>query len=66
MLGLKELATLKKLSKLELEYLPITDRGLHAIAGLTHLKHLDLSGTKTTKAGIAELRKSLPNCTIER
>jgi len=34
------------------------------VAKLQNLKLLDLTETQTTKAGIAELKKALPNCEI--
>ena len=36
------------------------------IKGLTKLGNLDLSFSQVTRAGIAELKKALPKCTIER
>ena len=34
------------------------------LKGLTRLETLTLGGTKITEAGVAELQKALPNCTI--
>ena len=42
----------------------ITDAGLVHLAGLTKLELFDLAETKITDAGVAELKKSLPNCRI--
>jgi hypothetical protein len=42
----------------------ITDAGLVHLAGLTNLKTLYLFRTQITDAGVAELKKSLPNCEI--
>ena len=44
----------------------ITDAGLVHLKGLTNLQELDLSRTRTTDAGVAELQKALPNCKIEK
>ena len=42
----------------------ITDAGLVHIKELTNLRLVDLSFTQVSDAGIAELRKALPNCKI--
>ena len=42
----------------------ITDAGLVHLKGLTGLQTLNLAGTKVTDAGVAELKKALPNCEI--
>jgi hypothetical protein len=43
---------------------PTTDAGLVHLKGMSNLKHLDLRYTKVTDAGVAVLKKSLPNCQI--
>ena len=43
----------------------ITDEGLQELAKLKNLRDLNLIGTKVTKAGVAALRKALPNCSIK-
>ena len=43
----------------------ITDTGLLHLKGLTKLQRLKLGGTKITDAGIADLKKSLPNCRFQ-
>ena len=43
----------------------ITDEGLKEMAKLQKLKMLRIRGTKVTKAGVAELKKALPNCQID-
>lgn len=40
--------------------------GSGKLAGLANLKALELQKTQVTPAGVAELQKSLPNCTINR
>ena len=42
----------------------ITDVGLKELAKLQKLESLSVIGTKATKAGVAELKKALPNCLI--
>ena len=44
----------------------ITDAWLVHLAGLTNLEELWLYGTQVTDEGLAELRKALPNCSINR
>jgi hypothetical protein len=52
--GLKMLAGLKQLQKLNLDHTRVTDTGLKELAGLKHLEVLVLSGTKVTDAGLKE------------
>jgi hypothetical protein len=52
------------LAMLDLRNNPLTDKGLENLKSLTPLKDLILTGTSTTAAGIAELRKALPDCQI--
>ena len=40
--------------------------GLVHLNGLTNLQTLNFSFTKVTDAGIADLKKSLPNCKIHK
>jgi hypothetical protein len=42
----------------------ITDRGLVHLVGLRNLRHLYLSGTGVSKAGLEELKRSLPKTQI--
>tara|TARA_Y100000766_G_C18340757_1_gene334655 strand:- start:38 stop:190 length:153 start_codon:yes stop_codon:yes gene_type:complete len=42
----------------------ITDEGLKEVAKLQQLEGLFLNRTQVTKAGVAELKKALPNCEI--
>ena len=64
--GLRELATLKNLTWLDLRDTRVADAGLKELAGLKNLDTLLLQGTQVTDAGVHELRKALPNCTIKR
>ena len=43
----------------------ITDVGLKELAKMKNLVLLDLEKTQVTDAGVAELKKALPNCSIE-
>ena len=45
-------------------YTQITDAGLKDIAKMQQLTEINLSDTKITKAGAAELQKALPKCNI--
>ena len=44
----------------------VTDEQLVHLEGLTKLKTLYLEGTRVSAAGLADLKKSLPICKIER
>ena len=64
--GLKEVAKLQKLEWLRLDETKITDVGLKELAKLQKLAELYLNGVReVTKAGVAELKKALPNCGID-
>jgi internalin A len=63
--GYKEMAKLKNLTRLDLGYHPINDAGLKELAKLKNLTSLNLNYCRqTTKAGVAELQKALPKCSI--
>jgi uncharacterized protein (TIGR03067 family) len=53
--GLKELAGLKNLQSLNLDFTPVSDAGLRDLAGLQSLQHLSVMGTKVSDAGLKEL-----------
>jgi len=53
------------LRKLDLSYTFLSDAGLSKLSHLTELRELNLSQTKTTKEGVVDLRRALPNCKIE-
>ncbi len=57
-------ADLEKVAYLGLPRTQITDAGLKDVAKLQWLTRLYLRGTKITTAGVAELKKALPKCTI--
>jgi hypothetical protein len=42
----------------------LTDGGLKQLAGLSHLQHLDLTGTRATADGVAALQQAPPKYTI--
>jgi len=66
--GVKHVANLTSLTRLTLGNVPVTDSGLRRLAALKNLATLNLSysggSPKFTDAGVEELRKVLPNCTI--
>ena len=52
-------------NELDLTGADITDEGLKEVAKMKQLNSsLYLIGTQVTKAGVAELKKALPNCNI--
>ena len=53
--GLKELAALKRLTKLGLTDTKVTDAGMKELAALKNLTSLILVNTKVTDAGLKEL-----------
>lgn len=50
-----EIAKLKNLNKLHLEYTAVTDAGLKNLQNLPYLEYLNLVGTKVTDAGLQSL-----------
>jgi hypothetical protein len=62
--GMKPLATLPRFRHLDLMYLPITDAGLKDLAASQSIRLLRLVGTKVTAAGVAEFRKTHPQCKV--
>ncbi len=50
-----EIAKLKNLNKLHLEYTAVTDAGLKNLQNLPYLQYLNLVGTKVTDAGLQSL-----------
>jgi hypothetical protein len=64
--GIKELKGLKELRALSLvNCAGVTDAGLKELKGLKGLRSLVLVGTKVTDAGVAELKKALPELAVE-
>ena len=61
---LKDVAKLQKLTSLNLWDTQITDAGIKEFIKLQKLKLLYLLGTRITAEGEAELKKALPNCSI--
>lgn len=61
------MAALKELQSLDLHGCPdVTDVGLKDLAELKGLRKMDLRVTGVTDAGVADLRKALPDCEISR
>jgi len=59
-------ARLPRLERLLLPHTRITDMGLIHLRGTAALQHLDLSRTAVTDAAVADLKKSLPKCRIQK
>ena len=57
-------ADLEKVFEIDLNNTSITDACLKEVAKLQKLEGLFLRRTQVTKAGVAELKKALPNCYI--
>lgn len=51
---------------LKLEGTAVSDASISYLAQMKNLKDLRLAGTKITDAGVAALRKKLPNCTVRK
>ena len=63
--GLKELAALKGLQKLDLSLNAVTDAGLKELVALKGLQMLQVGGCPfVTGAGVAALQQELPDCKI--
>ena len=63
--GLAYLTRLAGLRELDLSHnVGITDDGLAHLKGLSNLTRLGLLGTRVTEAGVRELQKALPHCSI--
>jgi len=52
--------------ELDLWKSPVTDIGLKELTIFENLARLELADTRVTEAGVAQLRKALPKCTIRR
>jgi len=64
--GIPHVAKLPSLTRLDLNHTAITDGCLEAILKMKNLKTLGLKGTMVTEAGVARLRRGLPNCEVNR
>ncbi len=63
---LRRLKDMPDLRNLDLDGMNITDADLQYILPLVQLRHLNLSYTKVTGAGVKRLQEALPNCKIDR
>lgn len=63
--GLGHLSCQKRLETLSVSDCPgFSDTGLAEVSRFTSMKGLNLAGTSVTESAVAELRRSLPNCSI--
>ena len=60
-----QIATLGRLEELDVSDTPLSDAGLHSLAGLKRLKRIWLLRTNTTPEGNAALRAALPGVSID-
>ena len=63
--ALRFLATCRQLQVLRLKDTAITDQGIAELRPLSELRQLDVIGTRVSIRAAEELRRSLPQCTIE-
>ena len=64
--GLKDLAGLTGLETISLEGALIGDDGIERLTQLSSLRHLYLADTQMTAAGLKNLEKAMPACSIHR
>ncbi len=62
--GLETLMSLAELEFLSLEQTQVTDAGLKSLKSLRGLKRLYMQGLTISPEAVAELKASLPNCTV--
>ncbi len=63
--GMKHVKELKELEKLNLQGTQVDDASLRELHGLKKLRWLNIHGINGTVAGVAELKKALPDLQIE-
>jgi hypothetical protein len=63
--GVGHLASLQRVTHLELLGTKLTDDGLPALYALTGLKHLRITGAGVTAQGVRRLRQALPQTSVE-
>tara|TARA_B100000686_G_C15918942_1_gene538589 strand:- start:75 stop:266 length:192 start_codon:yes stop_codon:yes gene_type:complete len=63
---LGHLKGLSNLDRLSLWRTDVTGTGFSHLMGMTELQQLILTDTQVTHAGVADLKKTLPSCTISR
>ena len=64
--SLANLKGLVSLTLLDVSENPITDKSVDVLKGLIALTELNLTGTKITVAGVANIKKALPDCAVKR
>jgi hypothetical protein len=60
------LATMKRLSFLDLAETAVTDKGLELLGGMNQLRQLFVGGTQVTTAGAEAFQHSHPTCLVSR
>ena len=62
--GVKQLATLKNLTVLDLPSTKISDTGLMELSAIPGLAHLCVAGTNVSEAGVKEFERRNPKCDL--
>ena len=60
--GLEHLKSLPNLERLDINLTRVTDAGPQTLKGFKQLRWLDLPVMETTPEGIADLKRTLPDC----
>lgn len=61
----KQLVRLSSVQRLQLQYNPLTDRGLRELQRMEKLIELNVCFTNVTAAGVADFQKARPGCKVE-
>lgn len=62
--GFAKLAGLTALAELHLDHVALTDASVKLLSGMSKMHYMDLYHTEFTEQGYENLKKALPNCTI--
>jgi Leucine-rich repeat (LRR) protein len=60
-----EICQLRGLESLTLTGMAVSNDSVDVLAGMPHLRHLDVSNTQMTPSGVAQLAAALPQCRVE-
>lgn len=63
--GMESIGSLHRLRTLDIRHTDVTDEGLINLAGLTSLKRIRATGSRVTKGGLDELKRSIPDLKVE-